>query len=80
MLRVDDAAPRHRPANGDGGAAEAAIAEAEDSELMMQVDVALAAAKEQAAKRLREESAAKQNPVSKKMGKRGKAVTFSVPR
>ena len=42
---------------------------------MWRVDAALDAAKEQAAKRLREASAATQNPISKKSGKRGKVVT-----
>ena len=52
-------------------------ADADDPALMRQVDAALNAAKEQAAKRLREASAATQNenPISKKSGKRGKAVT-----
>ena len=79
MLRADDAALTERLANGDGEAAEAVAADADDSGLVMQVDVALSAAKEQAAKRLRDASAAKQNPISKKAGKRGKAVRFSDP-
>ena len=55
-------------------------AEADDSQLVQQVDAALAAAKEQAAKRAREAAAAKQNPISKKSGRRGKVVSFSEPR
>ena len=67
--------------NKDGDDADAVVADADDAELVVQVDAALTAAKEQAAKRLREESAAKQNPISKKPGKRaGKAVTFRDPR
>ena len=55
-------------------------AEADDSELVKQVDAALIASKEQLAKRAREAAAATQNPISKKSGKRGKAVRFSEPR
>ena len=76
-LSMDDAAPMQRPANRDGDTADAAVADAEDPALMMQVDAALTAAKEQAAKRLREASVATHNPISKKPGKRGKVVTFS---
>ena len=58
VLSMDDAVPTKRPANGEGDAADAAVADADDPALIMQVDAALNAAKEQAAKRLREASAA----------------------
>ena len=76
-LRSDDALPAHKPASGDGDVADADMdADADDPRLAMQDDAALAAAKEQAAKRVREAAAAKQNPISKRQGKRGKTVTF----
>ena len=76
-LRLDDAVLAHKPASGDGDVADADMdADADDPRLAMQDDAALAAAKEQAAKRVREAAAAKQNPISKRQGKRGKTVTF----
>ena len=76
VLLADDAALADRPANSDGETADADVADAEDPALMMQVDAALTAAKEQAAKRLREASAVTQNLIPKKSGKRGKVVTW----